>query len=73
VFALIVLRWDFGRDVVSCLSSKVSTFLGYTGQESQDTQGIRLRIQGGQETKARRVFLNRSGRSGNTGQEDQDT
>jgi len=30
VFALMVLRWNFGRDVVNCLSKKVATFLGYT-------------------------------------------
>lgn len=39
VFALIVLKWDFGRDVVSCLSSKVSTFLGYTDAGSEMVYG----------------------------------
>jgi len=29
-FALIVLRWSFGKQIVQCLSSKVSTFLDYT-------------------------------------------
>jgi len=34
VFALIALRWDIGKQVVQCLSSKVGTFLGYTYEGS---------------------------------------
>lgn len=29
-FALIVLRWNVGKQIIQCLSSKVSTFLNYT-------------------------------------------
>eukprot|EP00095_Tigriopus_kingsejongensis_P008400 snap_masked-scaffold9_size846264-processed-gene-4.15 protein:Tk08400 transcript:snap_masked-scaffold9_size846264-processed-gene-4.15-mRNA-1 annotation:"hypothetical protein DAPPUDRAFT_312019" len=30
IFALLILRWDFGRDVVDCLGTKISTFLDFT-------------------------------------------
>lgn len=30
IFALLILRWDFGRDVVDCLGEKISQLLNFT-------------------------------------------
>lgn len=39
VFALCILRWDVGREVIACLGDKTNTFLGYTDDGSSFTFG----------------------------------
>jgi len=34
VFGLIVLRWDFGRNVIQCIADKVTIFLTYSDDGS---------------------------------------
>jgi len=38
-FALIVLKWDIGRQIVNCLSSKVESFLSYSDYGSEMVYG----------------------------------
>jgi len=38
-FGLIVIKWKFGQDLVSCLSSKVKTFLGFSDYGSSMIYG----------------------------------
>lgn len=34
IFGLIVLRWDFGRNVIQCIADKVTIFLTYSDDGS---------------------------------------
>lgn len=35
LFGLLILRWDFGKEIFHCLGDKVSDFLGYTDAGTQ--------------------------------------
>ena len=39
MFALLILRWDVGREVVNCLGRKINTFLEFTDDGSTFTFG----------------------------------